>query len=68
LASNAAIDSDELASLRWIDGWSRARLAQKYGVTVKSIQAYSRKLRRGQLETLPLSNLEMKKIAKEWTS
>lgn len=58
------IDLAELAKLRWIEGFSRQELAEKYGKTPTAIQNYFQVLRRKNFNTLGLSAIEMSEILK----
>ena len=60
------IDLAELAKLRWIEGYSRKQLAEKYGKTTVAIQNYFQDLKRGEFRIPGLSEKERKKLL--WAS
>lgn len=50
------VDLGELARLRWIEGWSRPRIAQHYGKSVEFVAKGCRKIRELKFEIEGLSN------------
>ena len=56
------LDLAELAKLRWIEGYSRKQLAEKYGKTTVAIQNYFQELRRLKFRVPGLSDMERIKI------
>jgi DNA-binding transcriptional regulator LsrR (DeoR family) len=42
----------ELAKLRWIEGWSRKKLAEHYGRTEDAIQNYFQKIKKKDITPL----------------
>lgn len=60
------LDLAELARLRWVEGYSRKQLAEKYGKTTVAIQNYFQELRRLDFRISGLSKRERKQIL--WAS
>ena len=60
------LDLAELARLRWVEGYSRKQLAEKYGKTTVAIQNYFQELRRRDFLVSGLSTKERAKI--KWAS
>ncbi|MCO5114321.1 MAG: hypothetical protein M9899_09100 [Bdellovibrionaceae bacterium] len=60
------VDLAELAKLRWIEGYSRKQLAEKYGKTTVAIQNYFQELRRLRFCVSGLSEIEREEIL--WAS
>ncbi|MBX3019143.1 MAG: hypothetical protein KF767_14755 [Bdellovibrionaceae bacterium] len=60
------LDLAELARLRWVEGYSRKQLAEKYGKTTVAIQNYFQDLKRREFCVSGLSERERKKIL--WAS
>lgn len=58
------IDLAELAKLRWIEGWTRADLAKRYGKTDSAIQNYIQYLKRRDFCGVGLSAKEIKIVNK----
>ena len=55
----------ELAKKHWIDGWSVQQLGDKWGYKRTSINAYLRRLRRGEIESIELELEYREAIIKE---
>lgn len=56
------VDLAELAKLRYLEGWSRERLAQHYGRTLHAITAYCQNIRRKNFVLDELTEQEREKI------
>lgn len=56
------LDLAELARLRWIEGYSRKQLAEKYGKTTVAIQNYFQELRRCDFRIAGLSTAERRRV------
>jgi hypothetical protein len=56
----------ELAKLRWIEGWSRKRLAKHFGRTEMAIQNLFQKIKRQEFKLSGLSEDERRRIL--WAS
>ena len=59
------INLAELAKKHWIDGWSVEQLGDKWGYKRTSINAYLRRLRRGEIESIELEPEYREAIIKE---
>ena len=59
------INLAELAKKHWIDGWSVEQLGDKWGYKRTSINAYLRRLRRGEIESIELEPGYREAIIKE---
>ena len=60
------LDLAELARLRWVDGFSKKELAERYGKTTVAIQNYFQELRRLDFYVSGLSKQEREKVL--WAS
>ena len=56
------VDLAELAKLRYLEGWSRQRLASHYGRTLNAITNYCQTIRRRDFRLPGLTETERKKI------
>lgn len=56
------LDLAELARLRWVEGYSRKQLAEKYGKTIVAIQNHFQELRRRKFRIAGLSEKERNRI------
>ncbi len=56
------VDLAELAKLRYLEGWSRQRLASHYGRTLNAITNYCQTIRRRDFRIPGLTEAERKKI------
>ena len=56
-------DLAELARLRWINRWSRIRIANKLNRSPETVAMYLTRLRRGQIERIQINPEERQKIA-----
>ena len=59
------INLAELPKKHWIDGWSVEQLGDKWGHKRTSINAYLRRLRRGEIESMELEPEYREAIIKE---
>ena len=59
------INLAELAKKHWIDGWSVEQLGNKWGYKRTSINAYLRRLRGGEIESIELEPEYREAIIKE---
>ena len=60
------LDLSELARLRWIERWSRKRLAQHFGKSELTIQNYFHRLKQGIYKIDKLPPDERRKIMLAW--
>lgn len=58
------INLAELAKLRWIEGWSRKALAERYGKSQDAIQNYFQLLKKMSFHGVGLTTYEIKTIKK----
>jgi hypothetical protein len=60
------VDLAELAKLRWIDGWSRQRLASHYGRSLHAITNYCQNIRRKNFDLKGLTAEERERIRRAY--
>ncbi len=58
------INLAELAKLRWIEGWSRKALAERYGKSQDAIQNYFQLLKKTSFHGVDLATCEITAIKK----
>ena len=56
----------ELARLRWIDNWPRAKLAERYDRSPETITMWCVRLKKGRLAGINLSAKEKRLILRIW--